>query len=180
MIWKFSSLKTVIGSRLLQVEITGEKQELFRYYWELYDCCWTVSCCSSVIPMPVTHIPCDCSLPCCTVLSHTSVCMSKHPLWLTDRAAFWNFADHQTAKALNEVKDELRAEFHFALESPLPLLETLHAGFQAIQTAVPFHLLCSYIFNCNNFRRWNPCVLMLAQSVLQASRECMYGLADLG
>lgn len=116
-----------------------------------------------MIPVHATRFPCDCSLPCYTVLSHTHVCVSEQPVGLTDKAAFLNFTDHQEAKVLNEVEDEVRAEFHFALETPLLLLEPLHAWVSGYPDSSPFNLFCSNILSCNSFRRLKPRVLMLAQ-----------------
>lgn len=112
------------------------------------------------MPVHVTDIPCDCSLPYCTGLSHTHICVSEQPLWLTDRADFETLLNIKQQRFWMKLKDEVRAEFCWNL--------CMH-GFQAIQTVGTFSFFCSNVLSCNNSRRLKPCVLCLL-------RECFAGL----
>lgn len=105
------------------------------------------------MPVHVTDIPCDCSLPYCTGLSHTHICVSEQPLWLTDRADFETLLNIKQQRFWMTLKDEVRAEFCQNL--------CMH-GFQAIQTVGTFSFFCSNVLSCNNSKTM---CFMLAQRV---------------
>lgn len=127
------------------------------------------------------HDPCECysfSLwlqpPCAATRSPTRVCLClKQPLWFTYRVAFWNFTDGEAVKVLNELKDEVRTEFHFALRPPFHCCDLCMPGLQAIQTVAPFlfFFFWSNILSCNSFRSLKPQVFMFAERA-----KCFAGL----
>lgn len=141
--WKFSSLKTVVGFRLLQVGLSGENSsssgitesckvsaELFRAaaLW-----CLSMLLLFLWLQSPILHC----------VVPHTYMCVWA-PTVTHRQCSFLKLYWSSSSKGFQWSKDEVRAEFNFALESPLPLLETLHAiktvaGFRLSRELVPFH-----------------------------------------
>lgn len=166
MIWKFSSLKTVVGSRLLQMVLSGEKSSSLGV---------TESCKVSAELFHAAVLWCLCMLLIFPVnaVSHTALCCPTHIYVCLNstvahrQCSFLKLYWSSRSKGFQWSKEEVRAEFNFALENPLPLLEPLHAWVSGCPDSWSlFIFFCSSVLSCNHFRRLKPCVLMLAQRVL--------------
>lgn len=115
---------------------------------------------SSVTPVNVTCFHCDCSPPVLQrVLPHACI-LSETTTVAHIQSGFWYFTDREAVKVLNELQDEVRTEFHFALRPHCCGL--CMPGVQAIQTVAPFHFFsvnCFNILGCNSFRSLKPWVV---------------------
>ena len=136
---KFFSLKAVIGSRLLQVVLTGENSSCLGI---TETCKVAAELLHATAPWPLWMLLVFTMIAARRAATrsptHMYLCL-KQPLWLTYRVAFWNFTDREAVKVLNELKDEVRTEFHFALRPPFHCCDLCMPGVQAIQTGAPFH-----------------------------------------